>query len=209
MTDEKDLEIIDIRDPEVVEQSELEALKKRADLMGLKYHHRIGVKKLKAAVTAALDTENIEDAQELLSQNEKESKLTELITNTVGKETVQQRLARNRKEAGKLIRIRVSNMNPNKKEWEGEIYTVSNAVAGTFKKYVPFNNEEGWHVPQIILNHMQEKQCQIFHTVKYPNGQKVREGKLIKELNIEILPPLTVIEYKDLAQRQAMARGTA
>ena len=44
-------------------------------------------------------------------------------------------------------------MNPTKKEWEGEIITVSNAlVAVTVKKYIPFAAEDGWHVPQISLN---------------------------------------------------------
>jgi len=110
-------------------------------------------------------------------------------------------------EASRLVRIRVANMNPNKRDWEGEMYTVSNAVVGTHKKYVPFNNDEGWHVPNIIVKHMQEKKCQIFFTKKDNRGNKTRHGKLINELNVEIMDPLTVPELKELAQRQAMSRG--
>jgi len=57
---------------------------------------------------------------------------------------------------------------------------------------------------------MEERQCQIFVTGKPDiHGQKPREGKLIKEFAIEILPNLTAAELKALAQRQAMAGGTS
>ena len=45
--------------------------------------------------------------------------------------------------------------------------------------------------------------CQIFVSASLPNGEKTRKGKLIKEFNIEILPPLTEQELKDLAKEQA------
>jgi len=98
-------------------------------------------------------------------------------------------------------------MNPNKKEWEGEMFTVSNSVVGTFKKYVPFNNEDGWHVPTIIYKMLKDKQCQIFHTVKNSRGAKVRKGKLIKEYAIELLPDLTLPQLQELAQKQALAHS--
>ena len=110
-------------------------------------------------------------------------------------------------EATKLVRIRVTCMNPAKKEWEGEIITVGNAGVGTYKKYIPFNADEGWHVPNIIYQALQERQCQVFVSSKTKNGVTIRQGKLIKEFAIEVLPPLTEEELKDLAQRQAMAKS--
>jgi len=117
------------------------------------------------------------------------------------------KLARLRKEASRLIRIRISCMNPNKKEWEGEVFTVSNSAVGTHKKFVPFNNEDGWHVPNIIYKHLLERECQIFQTVKGPRGNKIRKGKLIKEFAIEVLTPLTPVEIQELATQQAMGNN--
>ena len=75
------------------------------------------------------------------------------------------------------------------------------------KKYVPFNADDGWHVPNIIYETMKERQCQVFTSSKTKNGVTMRQGKLIKEFAIEVLPPLTEEELKDLAQRQALAQS--
>ena len=136
-----------------------------------------------------------------------ESNAEKVNPNNPKRETERQRRARLFKESSKLIRVRITNMNPNKKEWEGDIYTVSNSLVGTFKKYIPYDNEEGWHVPQIIVNHLKERQCQVFYTVKNNKGAKIRKGKLIRELAIEILPDLSVDELQSLAQRQAQAHS--
>jgi hypothetical protein len=95
-------------------------------------------------------------------------------------------------------------MNPNKKDWPGEILSISNRVIGTIKKFVPFNTEVGYHVPAAILRLVQERKYQAFKEIKLPNGQKQKRGHLVKEFAIEILDPLTPQELKDLAQRQAM-----
>lgn len=163
---------------------ELSALKARADLLGISYHPSIGLEKLRDKVNAAL-----------ASGEQSEGSV---------KDEAAERIELQNK-AAELVRIRVTCMNPAKKEWEGEIFTTGNSVVGTFKKYVPFNADEGWHVPRIILEMIQQRQCQIFTTAKSKNGVAVRQGKLIKEFAVEILPPLTEEELKDLAQRQAMA----
>ena len=178
---------------EIQAKSELETLKERADKMGIKYHPNVGVETLRERVNAALSGESTEETKEAEKASEKE--------------TEGQRKQRMKKEALKLVRVRVTNMNPNKKEWEGEILTVSNAVLGTVKRFVQFNEE--WHVEQIILNAMKERQCQIFPKARGPRGEQIVKSKLVNEFNIEILPPLTEKELKDLAQRQAMANGTS
>lgn len=172
---------------------ELEVLKARADKLGIKYHPSISLAKLKEKVSEELKEESPE----------------EVVTVKPGKETEVQLKARKRREANALIRIRVSCMNPNKKEWDGEIITTGNTNTGTIKKFVPFNSDEGYHVPHMIYEQLLQRQCQVFVTVKDNRGNKVRKGKLIKEFAVEVLPPLTEKELKELAQRQAMASGSA
>ena len=177
----------EIQDVELME-AELAALKTRADQMGIKYHPSIGAEKLREKVQEAL--------QGAASQ---EDNPTPKETNG---ESDSARKARKRREASELIRVRITCMNPNKKEYEGEIFTVGNSLVGTMKKYVPFGVE--WHVPRIMLNMIKSRKCQVFQTSRDPRGNRIKEGKLIKEFSIEELPPLCEKELKELARRQAM-----
>lgn len=165
---------------------ELTLLKERADLMGIKYHPSIGLATLKEKVNSALS--GAEEEEEV----------------TVNEETPEQKRARLIAEATKLIRIRLTCMDPNKKGWTGEIFTVSNDIVGTVRKFVPFNAENGYHVPNIIYKHLKRKKRQEFRTIKTRKGMDIKQGYLVPAFAIEVLPPLTPAELKDLAQRQAM-----
>ena len=169
---------------------EIDLLRARARQMGVSHHPSIGLEKLREKIKAKMDEGRIMKTPEMSEREAMIKKRNKQV-----------------KEANRLIRIRVTNMNPNKRDWEGEIYTVGNSVVGSFKKYVPFNAEEGWHVPMIIYNHLLERKCQVFHTVKAAGGNKTRKGKLINELSIEVMPPLKRNEMKDLATQQAMRAG--
>lgn len=175
-----------------VTQDELTTLKARADLMGVPYHPSISLAKLREKVNGAIQGEapKVEVAPE-------------------AEETVNQKRSRMKKEMLALVRIRLTCMNPAKKEWPGEILTVGNSLIGSVKRYVPFNAQEsGWHVERILLQLLKDRKCQIFQTVK-ENGREVRKGRLIPEFAIEELPPLTEKELAELARRQAMANGTS
>ena len=174
------------------QESELDALKARADVLGIKYHPSIGVDALKTKISEHMAGLPSEGSAAIVSEPVAETEAQ--IRNRV------------KLTATRQVRIRVTCMNPAKKDWEGEIFTVGNNAVGTLKKYVPFDTE--WYVPQIMLNMIQERECQVFHTVNAANGQKVRKGKLVKEFAVEVLPDLTPAELKALAQRQAMAAGT-
>ena len=199
--------------------SDLDILKKQAADLNIKHHPAMGAPKLQALIDKHLAGEEPKQVHTPPVEVLTVSEITELQQLRADKAEREAKKAKKPKlnkgqqrrvhmdEASRLVRIRVANMNPNKRDWEGEMYTVSNAVVGTHKKYVPFNNDEGWHVPNIIVKHMQEKKCQIFFTKKDNRGNKTRHGKLINELNVEIMDPLTVPELKELAQRQAMSRG--
>lgn len=178
-------------------QDELTALKARADMLGVSYHPSIGLEKLRNKVNAAVTGTGDKD--------EEEDKPKAAVVKE--EETASQKRARLYAQAAELVRIRVTCMNPNKREWEGEIFTAGNSAVGTLKKYVPFNADEGWHVPRIIYNQIVDRQCQVFVTERTKNGVPIVRGKLIKEFAVEVLPPLTKDELTELARRQAMARS--
>lgn len=188
-------------------QDELATLKARADQLGLQYHPSIGVEKLREKVAAAIaGTPPAPDAEPAIKPNDAPAAPTVTISAPVP-ETANEKRGRLKREATKLIRIRVTCMNPAKKEWEGEIFTAGNTAVGSVKKYVPFNAEDGWHVPNIILQLMQDRMCQVFTTVVDSRGNKVRKGKQIREFAIEVMPALTEDELSDLALRQAASKS--
>ncbi len=162
------------------EATELDLLKERADMMGITYHPSIGVDKLKSKLAGDVDS----------------PRLTK-------RESIPQRNARLRREANKQVRIRVTCMNPAKKNWQGETFSMSNSAIGWIKKYVLFEAEDGYHIPHVLLGIIQNKKYQAFDTVVV-NGKKIKRPKLVKEFAIEILPDLTIPELQDLATRQAL-----
>lgn len=191
-----------------VTESELDTLKARADLMGIRYHPSIGLDKLREKVNKAITSppgtdHNAEDR----ADHAPNPAFSHGVSATAPEESPAQIAKRQKDDALKLIRIRVSCMNPAKKDWEGEIFTVANSVVGTVKKFVPFNTDDGWHVPNFIYKMIRDRECQIFYDAKDSRGNKVRKGKMIREFAVEILPPLTPAELKDLAQRQAMSQA--
>ncbi len=195
MTDETNL-IEDTQEDAVVVQDELDALKARANLLGVKFHPSISLEKLREKVNAAVTSDGAATSEEE-AKDPAEPK----------QETIGEKRKRLKTEALKLVRIRLTCLNPAKKEWEGEIITVGNSLIGSVKKFVPFNADDGWHVPHVIYQQLKERQCQVFYTATDARGNKVRKGKLIKEFAIEVLPPLTKEELEELARRQAMAKA--
>lgn len=184
-------------------------LKERATKLGIKFHPAIGEEKLREKVAEAMaegvKPEDDEAGTEATEETGETGEVQQVAY--ASPETGQQKAARLKAEASALIRVRVTNMNPNKREWEGEIFTAANSVVGTFRKYVPFNVP--WHVPRIILNQLRQRKFQYFITEKDQRGNKTQRGELLSEFAIEELPPLTEEELRKLAQRQAMAAGTA
>lgn len=171
---------------------ELTSLKARADLLGVKFHPSISLDKLRDKVNASVTVAEVAEPE---------------VTAEASEETVTQRRLRKRKEANELLRIRVACMNPAKKEWEGELFTAGNSLVGSFTKFVPFDTEDGWHVPRIIYEQIVQRQCQVFNTVRDARGNSSRKGKLIREFSIEVMPQLNEKELTELARRQAMAKS--
>ena len=179
-------------------ETEIGLLKQRATQMGIKFHPSIGVKTLRDKVNAKLTkTSTVEEEPEVTGQ-------APIPIHKSDAQLKAESRIRLRKEANRLIRVKISCMNTNKKDWPGEIFSVSNRTIGTIKKFVPFNAEEGWHVPNALLTLIQERKFQTFKEIKLSNGRKQKKGFLVKEFSVDILDPLTHEELKDLAQRQAI-----
>jgi len=192
MTDEN---VVENNEVEVDAEAELEALKARADLLGVKYHPKTKAEKLRAKIELHLAAQDDEQEEEV------EAPAAEM--------TRAQVRAQRRKDASKLIRVRVTCMNPNKKNWRGEIVSVGSAKMGTFKKFIPFDSPDGWHIPKIIYDALKERKFSSFTSVKTAKGQTVRKARLVPEFSIEVLPDLTEKELKEIARKQALASGEA
>lgn len=190
-------------DDVAVLEDELEVLKQRATTLGITFHPSIGLEKLREKVNGKLaEKEPLPVGNMVYGQD----------TTTVGVsagyvETENEKRIRLKRESNQLIRIRITCMNPHKKEYTGEIFTTGNALVGTIRQFVPFNNEEGWHVRMMIYQMIKERQCQIFTSTKDARGNTVRKGKIIKEFAIDVMPELTMVELQELAQRQAMSKS--
>ena len=184
---------------ELPKVDELTVLKQRADQMGISYSNNIGVDTLRDKIQAKLSGEP-EKKPEVEAPAERE--LTQVEKDNILRNNI-------RADALKLVRIRLTNLNPNKKDLHGEILTVSNRYIGTVRKYVPFNEagENGWHVPQIILDVMKDKRFLSIRTRRV-NGREIIDQSWAPEYAIEILPPLTEEELQQLANRQAAANGS-
>lgn len=203
--------------------TQLEALKQRATLMGIKFHPNSKEDSLRTKIQQVLDGANAED----LGNSEEDeadpvdngvaatssmpdlSALDPSILRPTGKpvmETKEQKAYRLRMAGTKLVRVYIHCNNPMKKEWQGEPFTVSNRNIGTITRFVPFEQE--WHVEAAILDMMRDRQYLGFTARKAgPMKLEVKEPKFIKEFNIEVLDDLTPKEIKDLAVMQAMKGG--
>lgn len=179
---------------EPTEQSELASLKARADLAGVKYHPNIGVDALREKLNAKLGY-----TDEFDSSKAEDSVVTP--TKSLQQYLQETELA--------LVRIRVSCNNPSKKDLQGEWFTVDNRYIGTIRKFVPFGEamDKGYHVPKCIYTVLKEREYLRVTTRKDNKGNTVMDSRYVPEYSIEVLPPLTEQELKDLAKLQ-LATGS-
>lgn len=174
---------------EIPEQDERAALEARAKVLNISFHTNISTEKLRERVNAAISGTREEDS-ERPSKDESDAA----------------RRSRLKKKASRQVRVRIHCNDPAKKDWPGEYITVGNNAVGTYRKYVPYNQDEPYHLPEIIVNALREKRVQVFATKKSKNGIPVRESKSIAAYAIEIVQPLTEEELTQLANSQ-MARN--
>lgn len=192
---------------ENTQPSELDLLKQRAKMLGVEFSNNIGLETLKERVAAKLASESSQESQTQANPLAGESSEEEAEEGEapVKRKSLRQHLV---DEQTKLIRIRIQNLDPKKKDLQGEIVTVANEHLGTIKKFVPYGeaSEEGYHVPYCIYKYLIAKKFLQIKTRKNKiNGQIVVTSDWVREFSIEVLPDLTKKELQHLAASQAAA----
>lgn len=197
---------------------ELQLLKDRAITMGVSFHPSIGLEALKVKVRAKME-EPVEQKPapsiftppvpevEPVKDNTADFSIDDEVDTAPVNETPGARRARKRLEAQELVRVRVQCHNPTKAEWEGEIFAAGNQSVGTITKFVPFNADEGWHIPRILYNMIKSRMYNQFVTTTDARGNKSRKAKLVREFSVEVMDPLTPEELAALALKQAATRS--
>lgn len=197
-----------IPEPEKLVIDELKSLKQKADVLGVTYSNNIGIDSLREKINEHLN--GLNKTSEAGNQK-KEEEVEAQDENTPLNEMTDASLIRKKmyEEEMRLIRVRINNLNPAKRDVPGEILTVHNKYIGTVRKYIPFGEvtDEGYHVPYILLKVLQNRKFALTKVKKSKSGTKLPSISWVKEFNIEILPPLTKKELQELARKQAAAQG--
>lgn len=185
---------------------ELTLLKQQATLMGISFSNNIKVETLRAKIAAKMDGEddNTDDEGNVIAPATQPNPLApEAAAPVAGKRTpsLAQYL---QAEAMKLVRVRIACMDPKKQDLEGEIFTVANEHIGTVRKHVPFGEktDNGYHIPQCLLDFIRSRKFLSIQTKTLPNGQIETKTRWVPEFSIEVLPPLTPEELRNLAADQ-------
>lgn len=178
---------------------ELAVLKERAKMMGIAFSNNISVETLRARIAAKME------GQPDPATPHAEPQANPLVGDTPGEKTLtlRERLVR---DEMKLVRLRITNLDPKKKDLPGEIFTLANRYLGTVRKYIPYGEvtDNGYHVPYCIYKELESRRFLNIRVVK-KGGREHVETSWAKEFALEVLPQLTKEELARLATAQAAA----
>lgn len=187
---------------------EFALLKQRARMMGVEFSNNIGLEKLRERINAKMEGQTLP----AISPEPVLPAVNPLETSAAvpaKKITLRQYLHDNKM---KLVRLRITNLDPKKKDLPGEIISVANEHLGTVRKFVPYGEvtDEGYHVPYCIYRELENRRFLNIRTVRGRTDQQVRvESHWAKEFALDVLPPLTAEQLRQLATAQAAAGGTS
>ena len=176
---------------------EMTVLKQRATLLGIQFSNNIGLETLR---------KKIED--KMAPKEEAGEQLNPLIGSDpqpTKRRTLRQKL---HDEQMKLVRVRITCMDPKKKDLPGEVLTVANEHLGTVKKFVPYGEQtdNGYHIPYCIYRMMEKRKFLNIRIVKdRRTGVERVDSNWVKEFSIEVLPQLTPAQIQDLKTAQIAA----
>lgn len=198
---------------EFSEEEIMEGLRARAKALGIKFSKNIG----KDALQQRIDDHLADEQETAPAKTPAPAKATKApedysveelreLPKAVRDNVIRQRM---RKTELRLVRVRIANMNPNKADMSGEIFSVTNKYLGTVRKYVPFGEatDNGYHVPAILLKDLKARKFLQVSTRRTDKGQIEVKTRWVPEFSIEELPPLTQEELAKLAATQAAAAG--
>ena len=186
---------------------ELALLKERAKQMGIPFSNNISLETLRKRISDKMEGKDVPEVNPLTGDTE-----IAAITSAPAKLDAKQNALALRKmmqrEQMKLVRVRITNMDPKKKDLPGEIWTVSNEYLGNVRKMIPYGEQtdEGFHIPYCLFRLLQSKRFLHIRTVKdRVTGVERQEKQWVKEFSLDVLPDLTKEELARLAAAQAAA----
>ena len=187
--------------------SELDMLKSRAKLMGITFSNNIGLDALKTKIEEHKQASETKTQTQVTAQTNEQQ--AESQTENQKKAKTLSLRSHLQKEKMKLVRLRITNLDPKKKDLPGEILTTGNEYLGTVRKFVPFGEatDNGYHVPYCLYEMMRDRKFLSIKTRKGPKGQTIVEQQMVREFALEILPPLTEAELARLSAAQLSAGG--
>lgn len=187
---------------------ELTILKQRARMMGLTFSNNIGLESLRTKIAeaqagevpAAVDTG-------VAKLNPLEAAVAQVPVGTpVKAKTIRQLVT---EENMRLVRLRIVNLDPKKKDLPGEFFTVANEYLGTVTKFIPYGEatDGGYHVPYCLYKLLRDKKFLSIRTRNdRSNSNQIKvEQRWAAEFSLDILDPLTPDELQKLATAQTAA----
>ena len=189
--------------PDLIIPDEREHLMAKARMMGVEFSNNIGTETLKERIRNKLDGIKEAPASPAVAAKPEVNAL-EPEAPAKDNRTIRQKMY---DEQMKLVRLRVTNLDPKKKDLPGEVFTVANEYLGTVRKFVPFGEvtDGGYHVPYVIYQMMKDREFLSIRTRKGRNGQLITDTQYVREFALEILDPLTKTELAQLATAQQAA----
>ena len=177
-------------------KQEREALKARCQLLGIQTQGNQSNETLRALIRAK------QEEMDVAARQANPAAFDEAVETSEGRTPSLREYLKT--EALKLVRVRISCMNPQLAKMGSVIITTGNEYTGTVRKVVFFGEktENGYHIPQIILNVLQRRKFQQVVEERNHKGHLVPRARWMKEFNIEILPALTQKELNALKDRQ-------
>ena len=177
-------------------KQEREALKARCQLLGIQTQGNQSNETLRALIRAK------QDEMDAAARQANPAAFDEAVETSEGRTPSLREYLKT--VALKLVRVRISCMNPQLAKMGSVIITTGNEYTGTVRKVVFFGEktENGYHIPQIVLNVLQRRKFQQIVEERGHQGHMVPRARWMKEFNIEILPPLTQKELNALKDRQ-------
>lgn len=188
-----------IDDEAPVQMSELDLLKQQARMMGIEFSNNIGVETLRKKI----EERTAEDAaSSSVKEPEPETPAAPVVKKSLRDEIYEREM--------KLVRVRITNMDPMKAKRPGDYFTIANKYLGTVRKFIPYGEQtdNGFHIPHCLYQMLKDRKFAQVQIRKNPDtGHESVVTRMVREFAIEVLYPLTPEEIKRLAQAQ-LASGS-
>lgn len=161
---------------------ELKRLKEEAKELGLNISGNIGIETLKEKI------ESFKDNKPVKVKSEKDI------------------ISEKRKEIRELVRVRISNVDPQDANLPGVVKTFTNAKLGTVRRHIPFNSDfykNGYHIEKCIYDILKNEKYN--RAVQKTNSQTKQTFTVLDafpKYSIEVLEPLNKEELEKLSKDQ-------